>query len=149
MTEGMRRCVPLRRGRCWRSIKNKNRPPSRAVANLLIKKNKLWQRKKEDPSLNNVEKYNKCIEDISLARNLAESEAEKNILEGNNLKALYKHIISRLTHKSGIAPLFDSDGTLHTADADKAEILNAYFVSVGTVDDNRLPPLPVSGPSSE
>ena len=40
-----------------------------------------------------------------------------------------------MTHKTGIAPLSDSDGNLVTDDARKAHILNLHFVRVGTLDD--------------
>ena len=76
-------------------------------------------------TLINDQRYKKCVEDIVQARKLSETIAENKILEGNNLSALYKSINSRLTHKSGIAPLIGpADGALHIADLEKANILN-------------------------
>ena len=47
-----------------------------------------------------------------------------------------------MVHKSGIAPLKNNRGTLSTLDVDKANILNNFFVGVGTIDNGFLPILP-------
>jgi hypothetical protein len=144
MTDGIQCCVPLKPAAQWKSAKHSRFTTARSVANLLLKKNKLWREKQKSPTLINDQKYKMCVEDIAQARKTSETIAENKILEGNNLSALYKHINARLTHKSGIAPLIDpADGTLHTADLDKANILNRYFISVGIVDDGLRPPLSI------
>ncbi len=61
------------------------------------------------------------------------------MINKNNVGAIYKHINSRLTHKSGIAPLKNSQNDLIVDSKEKAELLNTHFVSVGTVDDGVLP----------
>jgi len=57
------------------------------------------------------------------------------------LGAIYKHVNSRLTHRSEIAPLLNKLGGLVADDAGKADLLNRHFVGVGCVDDGNLPPL--------
>ena len=66
---------------------------------------------------------------------------ERKIIHANSAGAIYKHINSRLTHKAGIAPLRDASGSLIMDDLDKAELLNAHFVSVGSHDDGIVPAL--------
>jgi len=58
-------------------------------------------------------------------------EQEGKILKSRNLGIVYKHINSRLTHKSGVAPLRDGAGDLKYKDGDKDLLLNSPFVTVG------------------
>ena len=63
----------------------------------------------------------------------------------------YKYVNKHSVHKTGIGPLKSATGTLVLDDAQKAELLNAYFVSVCTIDNGILPPLqdPRIGPVNE
>ena len=70
---------------------------------------------------------------------------ERNIIQSGNLGQFYKHINSRLNHRSGIAPLLNSDGVLATNDLDKANILNLTFASFGTVDNGNIPTISSCG----
>jgi len=62
-----------------------------------------------------------------------------NVIATKNFGAIYKHINSRLSHKTGIAPLKDSDNQLIFDDLAKAELLNSHFVNSGTTDNGDLP----------
>ena len=66
------------------------------------------------------------------------------IVNSNNLGTFYKHVNKNLVHKSGIGPLKNADGNLVLDNIDKAELLNAYFVSICTIDNGLRPPLPYS-----
>ena len=61
----------------------------------------------------------------------------------------YQYVNSKKTHKSGVAPLKDENGNLVVSDADKAEILNKYFIEVGTIDNGILPPFCCDTPNSD
>ena len=51
----------------------------------------------------------------------------------------WQFVITKLTAKSGIAPLTTKHGHLATSDHEKAEILNQYFASAFTYDDGLAP----------
>ena len=63
------------------------------------------------------------------------------MINSGSLGTLYNHINARLTHKSGIAPLIDSNGNIVTDDFMKADLLNDHFVNVSTHDNGILPTL--------
>jgi Reverse transcriptase (RNA-dependent DNA polymerase)/Endonuclease-reverse transcriptase len=110
-----------------------------SVLNLQVKKNKLWRISKVKPTNANKSNYKKCANRIKQTTKVLAINYEKRIIESKNLGTLYKHINSRLTHKTGIAPLCDSNGNIVTDDALKADLLNYHFVKVGTIDDGTLP----------
>ena len=123
--------VPQRSGR-------KNCHPPK-VKRLLYNKLKCWRRAKRTGHFQDKCKYNRAAK---LAKRAILDEAfikETNIVNSANLGAFYSHVNSRLTHKSGIAPIFREDGSLALTDSDKAETLNSFFVKVGTYDDGNLP----------
>ena len=59
---------------------------------------------------------------------------ERTIIQSNNRGALFSHTKKILTHKAGIAYIRDSFGVFVTDDLAKAEVLNAHFINVGTVE---------------
>ena len=75
-------------------------------------------------------------------------DRENKILEANNLGAFYKFVNKKLASPSGIAPLHDASGNSLTSDQDKTNLLNEYFRTVFTVDDNLLPNFPNCLPDS-
>src|ERR1043165_7522697 len=88
----------------------------------------------------NKSNYKKCANKVKQSKKDHTISFETRIIKSNNLGTLYKHINSRLTHKSGIAPLCDLAGNIVTDDSLKANLLNSHFVKVGTTDDGILPP---------
>jgi len=105
--------------------------------NLQAKKLKLWRTRKDLPTAENITIYKKKF--------ITEKKT-KQLVIGNNKKNLgifYKHINSRLTHKTGITPLCEPDGTIVIEDGHKANLLNSHFVSVGTIDDGIFLPFVV------
>jgi Reverse transcriptase (RNA-dependent DNA polymerase)/Endonuclease-reverse transcriptase len=123
---------------------------SRSVRNLRIKKVLLWRAYRSNPSIDNLCKLKRCQALITLTINKDARAYEAKIIRSGSLTKFYKHVSSRLTHKSGIAPLRALDGELVMDDSRKADILNMHFVSVGTVDNGLLPFLPnVTTPGCE
>ena len=64
---------------------------------------------------------------------------ECTVLQSGDSSAFYRYINQRRACKYGIAPLLNVNGELAVTDHDKADILNAQFTSVFTVDDGILP----------
>ena len=61
-----------------------------------------------------------------------------------NMGSFYKYINNKLNGSNGTAPLRDVDGNVHTANGEKADLLNKHFSSVFTtdndlIDSSRLP----------
>ena len=52
---------------------------------------------------------------------------EEKIIESKNLGQFYRHVNSRLSCKSGVAPLRRNDGTYTTDNQEKANILKDFF----------------------
>ena len=71
-----------------------------------------------------------------------QEKLELKIIDSNDIGHFYKYVNKHSVHKTGIGPLKSETGTLVLDDAQKAELLNAYFVSVCTIDNGILPPLP-------
>ena len=67
---------------------------------------------------------------------------ELKIINSNDLENVYKQVNKHSVHKTGIGPLKSTTGALVLDDAQNAELLNEYFVSVCTVDNKNLSPLP-------
>ena len=57
----------------------------------------------------------------------------------NNPKAFWQYNNSRLNTKAVIGDLVDQSGTPQSPDSAKADILNAYFCSVFTTEDQSIP----------
>ena len=64
---------------------------------------------------------------------------ECTVLQSGDSSAFYRYINQRRACKHGIAPLLDANSELAVTDHDKADILNAQFTSIFTVDDGILP----------
>jgi hypothetical protein len=111
---------------------------SKKVRQLTRKKKFFWRKIKKKKTDRNVAKYKKCIKLIKTTNKSDELKFESKIIKSNNVGAIYKHMNSRLTHKTGIAPLTDLKGQLVFNDLTKAELLNNHFVIAGTMDDGKL-----------
>jgi len=68
-----------------------------------------------------------------------EVESERRVIEANNVGSFYRHVNKRMSNRSGIAPVYDAQGTLVTDDQTKAKLLNNYFALVDTVDNRCFP----------
>jgi hypothetical protein len=122
---------PGRRRRCpkamWR-IKNK--------------KLSLYKAHRSNPSNTNIRaKYKQECAKYKRAVREDEIEREKKILDANNVGSFYKYVNSKLKCHSGVGTLIDSNGNDVVDDRRKANLLNDYFCSVGTIDNGINPPI--------
>ena len=69
-----------------------------------------------------------------------EKKLAKNIKQDS--KSFYKYVRSKLTRKDKVGPLKDAAGKTVTDDKETAKILNDYFGSVFTKEDNSCLPVP-------
>ena len=60
-------------------------------------------------------------------------------INSDNLGLFYRHVNRKLVSKTGIGVLKDSSGSYVYRDDMKAELLNNYFTSFFTSEDNNLP----------
>jgi hypothetical protein len=67
---------------------------------------------------------------------------ENEAVYSNNQKRFFKYINLKMRTQPSIPPLRKENGELEILDIDKAEILNNFFTSVFTKDDNVNPPFP-------
>jgi len=65
--------------------------------------------------------------------------AEENIIMANNLGAFYRFINKRIANRSNIGPIINASGQTLMDSTAKANVFNAYFSSVGTVDNGNIP----------
>ena len=130
------------------NMKYRPRQYSKRIRNLLSRKAAIWRKLRS----NNVPELKRSYIDVANKCKLEilnfDIEREYRILQANNLGAFYKFVNSKLSSKSGIAPLYDKFDNLVTPDGDKANLLNEYFYSVFTKDDCQLPPFPLRIPDS-
>ena len=77
---------------------------------------------------------NKVSSKIRLNNKTKENKIAKNIKQ--NPKAFYQYIASKTLKKEGVSDLTDKDGVLKSNDKDKSNILNNFFSSVFTQEDN-------------
>ena len=87
-------------------------------------------------------KYNAVSLKLKAAIFAEAKENEAHIFNSGNLGFFYKHVNSRKSHKSGIAPLKNQLGKIIVTDFEKAELLNEAFVANCTMDNGYIPPLP-------
>jgi Reverse transcriptase (RNA-dependent DNA polymerase)/Endonuclease-reverse transcriptase len=110
-----------------------------SVRKLASKRKRIWGLKRRSPTIINIGKYKKCTIDLNAAIAAEAARLELNILRSGNIGSFFKHVNSRLNHKTGIAPISNSAGCIVFSDHEKAEAFNEYFAGVGTVDNGVFP----------
>ena len=75
-----------------------------------------------------------------------EQNCESRVVDADNIGAFYRFVNVRLGNKTGISPLHDASGNIVLDDCSKADLLNNYSASVGTIDNGIIPS--VAHPSS-
>ena len=63
-------------------------------------------------------------------------------MNANNLGTFYNFVNNKIGRNHGIGPLL-MNNEIFTSDADKANILNQYFETIFTLDNNILPNFPM------
>jgi len=125
--------VPIRRVTTRLNVKRYRYP--KYIRNELNKKHRAWVRYKKLNTTESKQHYNEVARKCKVVIYEFESLKEKKIIESKNLGQFYRHVNSRLSCKSGVAPLRRTDGTYIADNQEKANILNEFFGSVFTKDN--------------
>jgi len=108
----------------------------------------VWKRLKLDRTNNTLKiSYKKISCECRDAVRRYEIAKENEIINSDNLGRFYRFINSKMSCRSGVGSLINSDGDYATTDDEKANILNSYFGSVCTADDGLTPPFSANLPS--
>jgi len=115
---------------------------SRSVRKELFKKRRLWNKCRSQ--LDNIIYrilYRECCHNVWHLLRSTEKARELKVINADNLGVFYRSVNHRLTNKSGISPLYDTQGKLVSDNLGKANLLNNYFALVCTNNNSSLPPL--------
>ena len=112
---------------------------SKTVRRIMSKRKLLWQRKRDLPSIENQCKYQAITSALVNAINNETMSDELRVIKSGNLGKFYAHVNHRLHHKTGIAPLVNSEGNICVENHDKAEIFSKYFSTIGVIDNGVFP----------
>ena len=135
ITEAIDKSTPMskptsKRGKQWMD---------KATLDIVKNKHKLfreWHKNGNDK--NDKKDYNKANNRARKECRKANKAYERKIAEESktNPKMFFKYTNSKLKSKSGIADLTKEDGTKTKDDSEKAELLNLFFQSVFTLEDD-------------
>ena len=140
-------CIPRSRTKG----RTKNIYMNQTALRLRKKKRALWHEYAQTRDVIAHARYIRSRNDLRrLTRDLRtqfESRLVRDIKD--NPKAFWRYTNTRLKVKSRIEDLSDGTGATASTDQEKAEVLNAYFSSVFTVEDcsNPFPDNPYTGPA--
>ncbi len=101
-----------------------------------------YKKKLENGSADIDNSYDKYLSAARLAQSEKRKELykfEENIILANNSGALWNHIKSNMSYKSGIPCILGSNGSIISDIPEKAERFNEYFSSVFTKDNGICP----------
>ena len=118
--------------------KKPKRYPSK-IRKQFATKASLWRKYRIDKCISNKHAFDRAAKECKHSTFKHECELERNILSSGDLGQFYKIVNSKLSCKSGIAPLMDKNEKLVFDNAGKAELLNQYFSAVCIKDNNNLP----------
>lgn len=108
------------------------------IRKLAVKKRQLWIKSKTNPEIKEQYKlscklYKKAVIDMT-------NFTEASLITNNSPKAFFAYVNKKLKNRPSIPPLVnDITGDLATDDSTKSEILNNFFASVFTDDNNDIP----------
>ena len=110
------------------------------VRKLLLKKHSCWKLYRQFRSNELLVKYKQISQLCSRSIKDLVAQRENDLINDGKLGNFYKYINHKLNGSSGISPLLNSRGEFeHSAHA-KATLLNDYFSSVFTVDNDVIDP---------
>ena len=109
----------------------------RRVADAITQKHRAWNRYQKSRSNEDWKTFVIHRNKATTAVRRAKAEFETKIAEEvkDNAKSFWNYVKSRSKTNAGIPELVTEDGTFAKTDQDKAEVLNAFFGSVFTVED--------------
>jgi hypothetical protein len=132
--------VPTRKKNCVRKPKWMNREAFRSVK----RKRKKWKKYKESGSHVDFLAYKSCQNETTRIIRESKKNFEEKLAQNikKDTKSFYAYARDRLRCRVSVGPLEDESGELHSDEAEQANILNRFFVSVFTEegDDERPEP---------
>ena len=102
------------------------------------KKRRAWKKFKKSSNIKDFELYKEAEKSVKSSVKRAKKVYEKDLSKkkGDNNKAFNNYLKSRLSSKCEIGPLVDANGKITNDDNDMANILNEYFSSVFSCDND-------------
>ena len=126
----------FRNGRNKRTIKRKY--PNK-IHRAMTKKLKAWRLYKADRSSDRKSTFAKRAANLKKEIFNYDLTSEQKLIEGGSSKEFYSYVKSKTTCRDSIPPLTKANGTSYTqSDAEKATVLNDYFCSIFTKNNNIL-----------
>ena len=129
------RCIPRKKNTKWH-----DRPPwmTKAARKCIRKKRCAWNRYLESPNHQKYMQYVKQRNATTKKLRKAQREFEKNLAKNckRNPKSLFKYANFKSNVKNNVIRLKDKEGNIKLTDSENAEILNTFFESVFTVEDD-------------
>lgn len=141
ITQATNDCIPKKKGG-----NNQTKRPSKwmnqATWEKIKEKKRAYRTFRQSGSEEDYNKYARARNQAKTACKKAVKDFTKNISREvkNNPKAFYSYARSRMKTREGIADLVTEDGTKLTGNKEKADILNEYFSSVFTIDNDQTQP---------
>ncbi len=134
----MRTIIPiLNRFAPLRTVSKKNKNSFSAKVNKLCRKawklHKIWKQTNTPAA---YEKYLKASKIAQREKRIDNFNKENKILNSGNLDSFWNYVKTKLTYKSSIPCLLDQNKSIVSDSKLKADLLNDYFCSVFTKEDN-------------
>jgi hypothetical protein len=122
-----------------KQINSRTKHYPKGITKLFRRKASLWRRLKTNKNGRLKARYNQLSLKCMKALAFNEMAAEHNILKSGDLGKFYKFVNSKFGNRTGIGVLQDIHGSYLYSNIDKANVLNRYFASVCTLDNNIIP----------
>ena len=109
---------------------------------MVKSKDRAWQKYLESRDLRDYKEYCNTRNALRIYTRGLRKEFEEKIASEvkDNPKAFWKYTKSKMTVRSGVSDLKDKNGSTHSEDSSKADILNDFFCSVFTHEDTDVIP---------
>jgi len=118
-----------------------------ALKRAITRKKCLWRKHRSDPDdVDALLAYRKAATNCKQMLREYEIKREQKVIDGNSAGGFFRFVNGKLSCRRGLGALCDDSGDVITSDIDRANLLNEYFASVGTVDNGVNPPLPRAVP---
>ena len=108
---------------------------------MVRKKHRLWRKWNKTKKIEDFQDYLRANNQASKACKKAQRRLEEDVAKKakTDPKAFWSYVNSKTKTRSGVADLKKTDGTRTESDGEKAEVLNDFFQSVFTSEDDDLP----------
>ena len=139
LDQAIKTFVPLK-PKIAKSRNRKKKHLPKHIRKKFALKARLWRKYRSRKTVKSKINYRKVAESCRGLLLKHQVSIENKILSANDLGKFYRYINSKLSCKSGIAPLINSNGIYIFENRSKADLLNNYFASV-CVPDNGVAPV--------